>query len=319
MIRFVLFVLVLTLVACSDPAPVAPHPAGKATCALCAFLGDDNYTIADGQGDHESPTDSDAIEAEADSTQAEADSTQADSALSTDLSLGSFLGDDRYTIAEEFFADANLERVVRRALRQPQGRLKPEDFAAVGELKGERYGVHNLAGLERFVTLRYLYLPTNKIVNLTPMAQLNTLLEVDLRENQIASVPPLTQLSNLLRLNLGSNQIVDVTPLAQLSNLRVLWLWSNQIADVTPLAQLSNLEYLFLDYNQIEDVKPLANLTNLRSLSLRNNQIEDLSPLVANTGLGTDDKVNLIDNPLSTQALNKQIPALQARGVRVTY
>ena len=47
MMRFVLLVLVLTLVACSDPAPVSPHPAGKANCALCEFLGDDNYTIAD--------------------------------------------------------------------------------------------------------------------------------------------------------------------------------------------------------------------------------------------------------------------------------
>ena len=54
----VLFGLVLTLVACSDPAPVAPHPAGKANCALCGFLGDEDYTIADGQGAHESPNNS---------------------------------------------------------------------------------------------------------------------------------------------------------------------------------------------------------------------------------------------------------------------
>ena len=72
MIRLVLFVLALTLVACSDPAPLAPHhPAGKANCALCGFLGDDNYTIADGQGAHGSPNNSSDTEAETDSTPSE--------------------------------------------------------------------------------------------------------------------------------------------------------------------------------------------------------------------------------------------------------
>ena len=95
MIRFVLLVIVLTLAACSEPIPVAPYsadkdgneertelsrlvfshsaskdgnemrqivwhlefsrPAGKANCALCGFLDDDRYTIADGQGAPVSP------------------------------------------------------------------------------------------------------------------------------------------------------------------------------------------------------------------------------------------------------------------------
>ena len=43
----VFLVLVGTLAACSGSPPMSPHPAGKATCALCAFLGDDRYTAAD--------------------------------------------------------------------------------------------------------------------------------------------------------------------------------------------------------------------------------------------------------------------------------
>ena len=125
MIRLVLLVFVLAFVACSDPAPVGPPPAGKANCALCGFLGDDRYTIAEGQGGHESPessaeadstqaaadsTQAEAETAEADSTQAEAeaDSTQADAASSSDSDLESFFGDDRYTATDQSFADVNL-------------------------------------------------------------------------------------------------------------------------------------------------------------------------------------------------------------------
>ena len=52
---------------------------------------------------------------------------------------------------------------------------------------------------------------------------------------------------------------------------------------------------------------------------MASNQIEDVAPLVANIGLGEGDRVNLENNPLSDQALNEQIPTLQARGVEVTY
>ncbi len=81
---FVLLGLVGTWwIGCSDSAPVASRPAGKATCSLCEFLGDDTYTAADGQAAPESPdtTQTDA-ETDADSTQTaaetDADGTQTD-------------------------------------------------------------------------------------------------------------------------------------------------------------------------------------------------------------------------------------------------
>ena len=101
--------------------------------------------------------------------------------------------------------------------------------------------------------------------------------------------------------------------------LQELRLSHNQIADVTPLANLKSLQELELWDNQITDVTPLANLTSLKWLWLSSNQIEDLAPLVANTGLGEGDRVYLSGNPLSTQALTEQIPALQAKGVEVSY
>ena len=103
------------------------------------------------------------------------------------------------------------------------------------------------------------------------------------------------------------------------ANLNTLYLHDNQIVDITPLNQLNNLETLDLYGNQIVDIAPLQQLINLNRLTLHDNQIVDLSPLVANTGLGEGDWLNLENNPLSDQARNEQIPALQARGVNVHY
>ena len=214
MMRLGLFVTVLILVACSDPQPVAPHPAGKANCALCGFFGDEDYTIAEGQGAHESP---------------EPDS----------LSI--------------VFEDANLESVVRQVLDLPQGRFTPEDVSSLTRISASGKTIQSLVGLEYFADLK--------------------------------------------KLDLTDNQIVDITPLATLTEVDSLALTDNQIVDVTPLSGLTGLSWL----------------------GLASNLIEDVAPLVANTGLGEGDHVNLENNPLSTQALSEQIPALQARGVEVEY
>ena len=86
-----------------------------------------------------------------------------------------------------------------------------------------------------------------------------------------------------------------------------------------PLAALTSLQSLILDDNYISDLTPLAALTELDYLDLQLNWIEEIGPLVDNTGLGEGDAVSLEDNPLSDQAIEEQIPALEARGVQVSY
>ena len=178
--------------------------------------------------------------------------------------------------------------------------------------------VKPLAGL---TNLRWLSLGDNQITDTEPLANLNNLHTLYLSYNQIAEVKPLAGLTNLRWLSLGDNQITDteVELLANLNNLHTLYLSYNQIAEVKPLANLTNLRWLSLGDNQITEVEPLADLTNLSLLSLENNQIEDISALVANTGLGEGDEIYLTGNPLSDQARNEHIPALQARGAYVAY
>ena len=124
--------------------------------------------------------------------------------------------------------------------------------------------------------------------------------------------------ASLKNLDFHGEDIHSLAGIEYLTALRRLSLSRNQIVDLTPLKQL-NLYWLALDGNQIVDLTPLKQLNNLQWLRLWDNQIEDLAPLVANSGLGKDDSVNLQNNPLSDQARNEQIPALQARGVDVRF
>ena len=155
---FVLLGVVSAWIGCSDSPPIAPRPAGKATCALCDFLGDETYTAADGQGPPESP-DSTQTEAAADSTQAEADSTQS---------------------AAVSFADANLERAVREALDHPQGTLTEADLASLTYLDASDRNIQSLAGLEHATALQELYLRLNEIADVQPLASLTNLQRLSL-------------------------------------------------------------------------------------------------------------------------------------------
>ncbi|MCY3787780.1 MAG: leucine-rich repeat protein [Gemmatimonadetes bacterium] len=242
-------------------------------------------------------------------------------------------------LSTPLFRDSNLEAAVRQIVGRPQGRLTPKDVASLTVLFATHSTIHSLVGLEHFAALQRLELDNNRIADLTPLASLTNLQTLVLRNNQIANVSPLAQSTTLQVLMLTSNQrIADVSPLASLTNLRWLCLTENQVADVSPLASLTNLERLWLTLNQITDVSPLASLTNLKTLVLGQNQVADISPLASLINLRElyMDYNQIVDltplasltnleilwlqgNPLSDQALNEQIPALQARGVRVRY
>ena len=91
------------------------------------------------------------------------------------------------------------------------------------------------------------------------------------------------------------------------------------MSDISPLSGLTALATLALSRNKISEISPLSGLTALTSLSLFNNKISELSPLVENAGLGTGDRVNVQQNPLSAVSLDEHIPALQERGVDITF
>ena len=149
--------------------------------------------------------------------------------------------------------------------------------------------------------------------------EMATLTRLEASEADIHDLTGLEHATNLTRLELYGNSITDTSALVNLTNLTDLVLYINTILDPSPVAGLTELTYLNLAENSISDISTLVNLANLTHLELPFNSISDLSPLVANTGLGSDDEVDVRGNPLSYQSIHTHIPVLQSRGVIVEF
>ncbi len=186
-------------------------------------------------------------------------------------------------------------------------------------LRLTRNQISNISPLSCLTNLESLSLPGNQISDISPLSNLTNLQKLLLTSNPISDISSLSTLINLQSLSLGFNQISNVTPLGGLTNLRGLSLYNNPISDISSFNRLTNLRTLRLYKTQISDISPLSKLTNLRELDLHDNQIGDISPLVDNPDIGEGDRVNLGGNPLNDKAYDSHIPALQGRGVRVSF
>ena len=78
--------------------------------------------------------------------------------------------------------------------------------------------------------------------------------ELYLWSNQVRDVSPLAGLTNLEALSLSDNQVRDVSPLAGLTNLEYLSLGGNPIQDASPLASLTKLRDVDIEIPRIPTV-----------------------------------------------------------------
>ena len=179
--------------------------------------------------------------------------------------------------------------------------------------------ISDISAVAGLTNLTELGLGDNAISDISPVAGLTNLTWLRLGGNSISDISPVAGLTNLTWLFLSNNSISDISPVAGLTNLTKLFLRVNSISDISAVAGLTNLTWLFLRVNSISDISPVAGLTNLTWLMLRVNSISDISPLVANTGLGAGDRVSVESNPLSCLSIDTHIPALQLRGVVVSF
>lgn len=141
-----------------------------------------------------------------------------------------------------------------------------------------------------------------------------------LYSNDISDLTPLAGLSSLKKLNIFGNPITDLSPLADLTVLDWLDITGLDIGgDISPLAGLHELELLQALDAGIRDLSPLSALTKLSFLHLEGNLICDLTPLLDNPELGEGVEIYLNGNPLSEEAISTQIPALRERGVWVGF
>ena len=240
--------------------------------------------------------------------------------------------------------DANLRSAIEDALGKAKGAtVTVAEMKRLIRLHASEAGIGNLTGLEFATNLKDAVLWGNRITNVSPLSGLTNLEELHLAGNNISNLSPLVSLTNLERLslqsmttslsdisalanltnleflNLTNNNITDISALTNLTKLTELYVGQNNIADISALAGLTNLTELSLAGNNIKDISALAGLTSLKGLYLWDNNISDLAPLVANTGLGSEDVVKVTENPLNAASKGTHIPALLARGVRISF
>ena len=216
--------------------------------------------------------------------------------------------------------DSNLRAAVEEHLGKASGdTITVADMANLLKLEAKNVNISDLTGLEGATNLKSLRLGGNSISGIAPVTGLTNLKVLSLWTNSISDISPVEALTNLTELNLSGNLISDISPVADLNQLTLLHLQSNRISDIAALASLTNLTALRLDRNSISDISVLSRLIQLTELRLDRNSLTDLSPLVANTGLGSEDEVDVRRNPLNRASIQTHIPALQSRGVAVEF
>lgn len=207
---------------------------------------------------------------------------------------------------EVVIPDAALRTLIEKSLKKnPGATITQAGMNTLENLDGRELGIKSLNGLETATDLQRLFLDSNEISDLTPLAYLTQLQELSLNSNEISDLTPLAY-----------RQLRIIDGLETGTNLQVLELDSNKISDLTPLAVLDSLQGLFLNSNKISDLTPLAYLDKLIHLELNSNEISDLTPLAH---LDELKRLYVDDNPLSAASLLVHIPALRSNGIGVFF
>ncbi len=204
--------------------------------------------------------------------------------------------------------DPNLEAQIRFKLNKQLGELVESDFASIDTLEAGRLLIANnkiisINGIENCYNLKYLYLSTQSVTNISQLSNLTKLEKLELDQNHtITNIESLVNLTQLKHLNISSNNIRDINSLSKLTNLEYINILFNPISDIsvvtnfkhlkefwggelptTDLAAFSDLkelQLLYLTFSSVNDISALTNLTNLRQIELSENKISDISPFI---------------------------------------
>lgn len=217
--------------------------------------------------------------------------------------------------AASVITDPALAKAIRAELKLPANKeVKAVDLQKLKSLypMESKNKIVSLQGLEYAVNMQNLFLPGQKIKNITPLGKLKKLTFVAVDGNQITDLSPLSGLSSLQKLVADDNKITSLVPLKNLHKLTDLLASNNQVADLSPL-QNSNLEWLILSGNHIKDLTPLQNHPTLEHLYLEDNLIQDIEVLETMPQLK---EVFLADNPLNEKA-EQVIQDLEDNGIIV--
>lgn len=230
--------------------------------------------------------------------------------------------------------DPGLEQKIRGALGMgAEEPLCQEDLQNLTTLDidahywdelGDEQSIESLSGLQQAVNLRdFRIRGAVNLHDLSPLGEMDQLERLDLPgATGVDDLTPISSLPNLRYLDLQATGVANLAALSSAKSLQELRLGQNAVSDVTPLTALASLQSLDLGDNDIVDVTALSSLANLTWLNLSYNPITTLESFVSGaifSGAGAGDILLAHGNPFVQVVCDVQIPALETRGVDVTY
>jgi hypothetical protein len=125
-----------------------------------------------------------------------------------------------------------------------------------------------------------LYLSSNKLTDVTPLAGLTKLSSLYVDHNDLQNIDVLTKVSRLSSLDLSDNKLVDLKSLTKQTELGTLLLENNKIADLAPLLPWAKKDAegdkrfapylrLYLKGNPLSDVAKTKQIAELKSYGVR--------------------------------------------------
>ncbi|MCM3620167.1 leucine-rich repeat domain-containing protein [Sutcliffiella horikoshii] len=149
------------------------------------------------------------------------------------------------------FEDANLKKAIQSQMNLNR-EIQESDMEHLTMLDAGALGIKSLKGLENAVNLEVLFLYSNSIKDITPLAGLTKLFLLDLEENNITSITALSNLKELYILGLAYNPVSNIQPLAGLTSLEGLFLHNTEITDISILENLLNLTFVTIADTKID-------------------------------------------------------------------
>ena len=204
-------------------------------------------------------------------------------------------------LADASFADQDLARVLRWALKKPRGAtITIDELVALTRLRADEQGITNLAGIQHCINLDTLLLWGNDIADIQPLADLTKSSPVTVEDEPEPEPMPEQSDDRAVLLafyeatgggsawtgdNWGSDEPIGTWQGATTDTegrITKLELYELGLSGSIPaeLAQLNNLQWLALSINQLSGSIPaeLAQLNNLTTLALSNNQLSGSIP-----------------------------------------
>ena len=89
-----------------------------------------------------------------------------------------------------------------------------------------------------------------------------------LRSDSISDITPLAGLTQLKTLYLLGTDVTDISALSKMTQLEELYILLTPISDITPLAGLTQLKLLYLYKTEVTDISALSKMTQLEMMNI---------------------------------------------------